>query len=434
MRIPSICLLSALLVLPTSGFSLGFRLADMDAFATGRSDAFAATADNPSAVYYNPAGITQLEGMNMRMGVYGIGLNDQFDPEAKGGKPVETTTGIQAVPTTFVTLHPENKPFAVGYGVYAPYGLAINWPNNSQFRTLGLGGKVAFIAVNPVAALQVSRTFSIGAGLTINHVDTTLRQGISAPGDLFKFRGSGVAVGFTAGALWQPLPQHSFGLTYHSGITVGLSGHTSIRLSDSQRSQIRAANAMIAQTRKAFGAAGDAALLAQGLPLNGFPDHFPEADADADLHFPQFIIAGYSFRPTPDWNFEFDVDWTDWDSLNSVTLHQQRMPNTEIPFNYTSSFIWEFGVTRYFAHGLHGSLGYMYSENSVSESNFNPGVPDSDRHLFTAGIGQKSGRYSWDLAYQFAYGPTRTIDNNNLSDGTYRFRSHAITLALGYHF
>ena len=40
----------------------GFRLPDQDAFATARGEAFVATADNPSAIYYNPAGITQIRG------------------------------------------------------------------------------------------------------------------------------------------------------------------------------------------------------------------------------------------------------------------------------------------------------------------------------------------------------------------------------------
>ncbi len=52
----------------------GFRLPDQDAFATARGEAFAATADNASAIYYNPAGISQLKGGNFRGGIYGIYL------------------------------------------------------------------------------------------------------------------------------------------------------------------------------------------------------------------------------------------------------------------------------------------------------------------------------------------------------------------------
>ena len=58
----------------------GFRLADQDAFATARGEAFVATADNPSAIYYNPAGITQLEGNNLRGGIYGIYLDPSYRP------------------------------------------------------------------------------------------------------------------------------------------------------------------------------------------------------------------------------------------------------------------------------------------------------------------------------------------------------------------
>ena len=50
------------------------------------------------------------------------------------------------------------------------------------------------------------------------------------------------------------------------------------------------------------------------------------------------------------------------------------------------------------------------------------------------GIGQTAGAFSWDVAYQFARSPYRDIDNGTAANGTYRFTSHAVTLALGYSF
>src|SRR5512141_2677713 len=50
--------------------AVGFRLPNQDPEAIARGNAFVATADNPSAIYYNPAGITQLEGNNLRAGIY----------------------------------------------------------------------------------------------------------------------------------------------------------------------------------------------------------------------------------------------------------------------------------------------------------------------------------------------------------------------------
>src|ERR1700728_2841862 len=63
---------STVVLLPGSVFGLGIALPDQDAFATARGNAFVATADDPAAVYYNPAGISQLQGMNTSVGAYGI--------------------------------------------------------------------------------------------------------------------------------------------------------------------------------------------------------------------------------------------------------------------------------------------------------------------------------------------------------------------------
>src|SRR6266576_5722952 len=63
-------LFSSVLLFPISAKAVGFRLPNQDPEAIARGNAFVATADNPSAIYYNPAGITQLEGNNLRAGIY----------------------------------------------------------------------------------------------------------------------------------------------------------------------------------------------------------------------------------------------------------------------------------------------------------------------------------------------------------------------------
>src|SRR5215831_15072994 len=70
----------ALGVAPLKLAADGMRLVSQDAFAAARGEAFVATADNPSAIYYNPAGIAQLDGLEIRAGVYGIYLDPSFTP------------------------------------------------------------------------------------------------------------------------------------------------------------------------------------------------------------------------------------------------------------------------------------------------------------------------------------------------------------------
>jgi long-chain fatty acid transport protein len=395
-----------LALFPQFAFALGIRVADQDAAATARGNAFVATADNPSAIFYNPAGITQLEGQNFRLGGYGIGID--IDYSSSSGKSIGNKHDFAVLPQFYYTLTPPKSPLSLGFGVYSPFGLGLDYGDDTPFRTLTKKGEIKFLTFSPVTAWKISPTLSVGLGATLNFAEATLSRGVFLPGDDFRFRGAGTSYGFTAGIRWEPSPQHAFGVTYHSATDLDFSGHAAL-------------NTKPFTVPTPFGPFPVAAI-------------HTEEDASAKFHFPQYIVAGYSFRPTPDWNFEVNVDWTDWDSLNQVILKQQRSASIAIPFNWKSSLFYEAGVTRRFAHGFHASAGYIYSENSVPERDFTPTVPDSNRHIFSAGIGQNTGRFNWDLAYQFARSPHRVIDNGTAANGIYRFTSHAVTLSAGFTF
>ncbi|MEI7733293.1 MAG: outer membrane protein transport protein [Verrucomicrobiota bacterium] len=391
--------LGAGLLQPGLSFALGIRIADQDARATARGNAFAATADNPSAIYYNPAGISQLTNQQVRVGVYGIVLGSEYTSPT--GRKSETVGHVQALPQLYYVYHQENSPLAFGLGVYSPYGLSLEWPQNTGFRTLATEGRIGYFTAHPVVSWQVLPTLSLAAGPTFNYADTDLRRGILGGNDQFRFTGHDWDPGFTLGAMWRPHEKHSFGLTYRSRTTQNFQGNAITHLPP-----IRSAT----------------------------------ETANAEFNFPQNVVLGYSFRPTPDWNVEFDVDWTDWNSLNTVTLHKPS-GDMKLPFNWRSSFFYEFGVTRQLGSGLALSAGYIYSENSVPDRDFSPLVPDSDRHIFSLGLGQKNTSWNWDIAYQYAFSPTRRVDQSvstslvgESANGLYHYASHAITISIGYTF
>ncbi len=398
--------LSILALAPLPAFALGIRIVDQDARATARGEAFVATADNPSAIYYNPAGITQLDGTQVRIGAYAITLEASVDPTVPG-RSLDSKFEYQGVPQLFLTYKAPKSPVAVGFGIYAPFGFGIEYPDNTPFRTLAKKGRIEYLTFNPVLAIEVTKTLSIAAGPTVNHSKAKLTRGIIVPHDEFLFDGEGVGYGFNAGVFWNPHRMHHFGLTYRSETNVDYSGHSRVHI-------------------PSFTAA---------TPFGPFPvaQFDSEEDSDLKFHFPQTIAAGYSFQPTPDWNFEVDVEWTDWDSLNTLNL-KQHSGNIALPFNWESSFIYEFGVTRKFGRGLSLSAGYIYSENSVPNESFNPIVPDSNRHIFSLGLGQQLDRLSWDVTYQYAHGPNREVNNGTAANGTYHFQSQALTFSVGYRF
>ncbi|MSU20168.1 MAG: hypothetical protein EXS30_02085 [Pedosphaera sp.] len=375
---------------------VGFRLPNQDPVAIARGNAFAATADNPSAIYYNPAGITRLEGQNMQLGLYAIAAQSSY--RSPRGERSETKFEVQGAPQLYYVFSPKEKPFSFGLGLYSPYGLGLEWPEDSGFRTLTLEGRLAYVSLNPVVAWEIHPTLSLAVGPTVNVGRVRFRRGLLAPGDSFLFKGDGADIGFNAGLLWQPHEQWSFGLSYRSA--------TDINFKDESKAQ----------------------------------PYTPAEDTSARMDFPQFVISGISYRPTKDWNIEVDVDWCDWDALNTVTF-KKLSGNSDFPLNFTSSFMYSLGITRYLNHGYFVSGGYFFSENSAPDKNFNPSVPDTDQHSFSVGVGKQAQHWSWAVTYQLLTGSWRTVrDNQSTSligesaDGQYKFFNNAVNFSVGYRF
>ena len=382
------------LLWPTDLKAVGFRLPNQDPEAIARGDAFAATADNPSAIYYNPAGITQLEGGNLRMGLYAI--SPGVDYKSAGGVSASMNSDFQPVPQFYFVYSLTNLPISLGLGTYAPYGLSGDWGNNTPFNTAAESGSLLYLSINPVIAWRINSQLSIGIGPTFNYSTVSLKNAFYyspfLPPGQFSVDGDGWGYGFNAGVLWQPHPMWSFGVNYRNGTDIDYHGHSEFN-----------------------------------------PIHSATATSGT-LHFPQFVVGGISFRPTENWNLEFDLDWTDWDSVKQTTFNGAAYPAVLI-FNYRSSFIYDFGITRQLGRGYFASVGYIYSENSSPDQNFNPLIADANLQLGSIGFGHHGKRWDWAAAYHFAYG-TRTVsgDVNPSANGNYRVFNNAFNLAATFKF
>ena len=410
----------AVVVSPTMTLANGMRLVSQDGFATARGEAFVATADNASAIYYNPAGITQLEGNQFRSGLYGIYLDPTYRPPStapNSGKTYHTDNNYAAAPDMFYTHTSAGSRLSYGFGVYAPFGLGLSWPQDTGFRSVGIESKLTYLRVNPVLAFKVTPKLSIGAGLTVNYAKLELEQGLRARArpfeNYFRFSGAGWSAGYNAGVLWQPDEKISFGATFRSATSFTLDGETAF-------------------------------ILQPVIPAT-------ERNASADFEFPLTAAIGVSWRPTPAWNFEFDADYADWSCLGTVTIHQKTPApfpiRQNIPFhlNWKESWLYSVGATRYFDGGWHASIGYAFNQSSVPDQYYSPLAADLDRHFISAGVGHRGRKYDVDVAYQFGYGPSHTVSGSTppsqpgqfagqTADGTYGFISHAILISVGIHF
>jgi long-chain fatty acid transport protein len=389
--------LALLLAWPVTAAAVGYRLPNQDPEGIARGNAFVATADTPSAIYYNPAGITQLDGHDLSFGVYFISTDIGF--HSPGGGSASTDSSFQAVPQVYYTFSPADSPLSFGIGLYAPYGLGIDYGRYTPFPTAAQDAELAYISLNPVMAWELSPEFSVAAGLTLNASEVRLERRIGLlPGfDEFQFEGDGFATGFNLGMLWQPHEQWSFGLNYRSPTEVDYKGRS----------------------------------ITAPVPPFGGP-----APTQASLLFPQYLVAGVSYRPTEDWNLEFNLDWTDWDQVNDSVFIGTFGGNQTFPFRYESSFMYNFGVTRQLGGGWFASAGYIYSENSVPDLTFTPLNADSDLHLGSLGFGHRGERFGWALGYHFAYNGGRTVTGNlnPTVNGEYETFNHAVNASVRFRF
>lgn len=384
------------LAAPPLAHASGSRVGFKDAFAMARGNAFVATADNPSAVYYNPAGLTQLSGQRLQASVYEVSVRSDFHNATSSAS---LNDGYQAVPQIFYSNRPSGGAWAYGLGIYAPFGLSTEWPASSPLRTFALKNEQTYLTFNLSAAYEVSPTLSLGGGLTYNKVSTDLRRSLDflAPTGLFRFKGDGHAVGYTLGALWKPAVEHSFGISYQSNTSVKMKGTTDT------------------------------------IPL------FTGDPSEATFAFPEVVILGYSYRPTPQWNFEVNLDWTNWDRLDTVTI-TKASGAVPLPFNWESGFFYEFGATRYLNENWNVSAGYLFTQNSLPNATYTPAVPDSNRSFYSLGVGYSSGNIAANLAWHYADGGSRTVTGSppNLlggtADGTYKNSINAFALSLELRF
>jgi long-chain fatty acid transport protein len=377
--------------------AVGFRLPNQDPEAIARGNAFVATADNPSAVYYNPAGITQLEGQNITAGLYLVSAG--IDYHSASGASASVDSEFQPVPQLYYAISPEDCPLSFGLGVYAPYGLSVNWGQTSPLETMVQKGKLLYLCFNPVVAWKIDPSLSIAIGPTINYSSATYQRALGVlPHDQFNVDGDGMGYGFNAGLLWQPHEMWAFGFNYRSQTSIDYRGTS------------------------------------KTAPSPPFPG---PRSSEATIKFPQFVVVGASFRPTENWNLEFDLDWTDWNAVKQIVFKGTAFGTQTLLLNYRSSLMYEFGITRKLPHGFFASVGYFYSENSSPDKNFTPLIPDSNLHLGSFGLGRKGKHLDWAAAYQFGYNPGRVVSNDQtapLANGTYKVFNQAINASVTLKF
>jgi long-chain fatty acid transport protein len=412
-------------IIPQTAFGEGFRILDHGASATGQAAAFAAQADDPSALHYNPAGMNQLEGIQVSAGTLFIGGDVRFK-SASGGNVKGGVNGRIANPppgTFFLTAHLpalglKNLPnWTAGIGVTIPYAVQLEYPENSLIAPVMTQAALPLLDIKPTLAYKLNDYISVGGGLDIYTFASFLGEGQGEfqqnPGINLEANGTDTALGFNASLLLTPIrndagkPLLNFGFVYRNGADLNLKG------------DFRANGAKV-------------------------------ADAETTVELPDiytWAIAGWPIRNSRhEWKIEVDVEYADWTDFKNLDLQLSdfKDPNLQLffgetipqPRNYRDTWLLLIG-TEYKALSPPAlpnwdvalRAGYIRSETPIPNRTFEPAVPDADYNAISVGVGflcRAPGKFfgilpcnslgakaiGVDLAYQVLLYQTRGIDNN----------------------
>jgi long-chain fatty acid transport protein len=358
----------------------GFALFQQGTAAMGQGNAFVAEANDPSAIFYNPAGLNQLK----RAEVYTQTVFMAPDREYHGVGPVADTNHRLFHSASIYVALPVHSRVALGIGMFNPFGLGTMWSPRWQGRYLTTYSKLATYNVNPVVSVKVMDNLSLAAGFNVLWSAVDLRRALQNPiipaldGESY-LAGSGTGVGYNLGALYEAIPGLNFGVHFRSNIHVKHKGTLYSRL--------------------------------PGAP----PFIVAPITGEANLDFPPTVTFGAAYKRIKPFTFLFDVTWTGWSTFDQLRVDLTRPflgAGTLItPKNWQDAWAFRFGVNYELKPGMKIRAGYIYDMTPVPDSTFDPQLPDSDRHVFSLG---SDYQYKWlnlGIAYTFILAEDRTKNN-----------------------
>lgn len=406
---------AAILATATVSSAAGLKINEQGAKAMGMANAFTAQADDPTALYYNPAGIAFLKGGQVSLGSVIIAV-PQTQFEGTTGLSGSTVVSEKAkrdlfiAPNLYATYTLEALPLTLGLGVNSIYPLAKSWDNSSAFRN-----QIQEIAVKPInfqptaAYLFEGLNLSVAAGLDITHAIVTMSKSVyvadASNGNqpvelgLMGLDGTATDLGYNLGLKWKPLKELSFGVAYRSEVTLHIDGDANF-LATSQ---------------------AGAATIGQSATFNSYNSQTrATSPVSTTITLPDSLAFGVSWQPTEKLTFELDAERTGWSSLQELefNFHNAQFNNFNNkpePKKWHDAWCYKLGGQYAVNKNLDLRAGVAYDNNPIPDSTLGPMLPDSDRYNFTLGSGLHNEHFSLDFAYMLVHWLDRTVNNQ---DGT----------------
>lgn len=351
--------------------------------AQSMGNAFTAVADDSSAIFYNPAGLTQIKGTELALGFSAMSIEMDYTNSVTG---TSSSSRERVFPLNLFLSTDSVESLWLGFGIYSPFARKSDFTPNSAVGNLTHRSDLLRLDFVPTAALEVGPRLSAGIGLVGSRIEVE--------SDVLGFHEKGDGYGFTGqgGLLFKPHNRLKIGLNYRGPMKSNINGSGTL-----------------------IGVGND--------------------DFNLDLKFPAVVSLGLAWDYNDFLLFALSLDWERWSNID------------EIRRNYTHPAHQGAGVTTLDSddsYNLHVGMilqpddsevrfGYSYLTAAVPADNIIPAQPDYDGHAFSVGYSRFFKNLRIDLGYEFDYVPARN-SNSLLFPGDYKNRVHSIMMAISYNF
>lgn len=400
-------------------FAAGFALNEQS--ISGMGTGFAgrsSSAEDASTVFGNPAGMSRLKREQISVGAAAVIAKTDIDHTS--GSATGSNDG-DMVPVVGVPMGYYVKPiddhWAIGFGVYVPFGLKTEYENDFQGRYFAHDSKVQVITLQPTVSYAFNDKVSIGGGPTFNRIDGTLSSALQNPfggaDGKATIKGDDVAVGYNIGILVQATDKTRVGLTYHSMVDYKLKGSTKVDLG----------------------------------PLNpalGSRDY----DARLNIKTPETVDASFTHELNDQWTLYGGSTWTRWSRLESITV--QNSGNLGPIGGPTFGTInedqnwhdtWAHAIGAAYKVNKEWTLrtGFTIDQAPTNNTDRSPRIPTGDRKIVSFGAGwSPNDDLTIDIAYSYLREDEAKIRVADDAKGTYnadyRNTAHGLGSSITYRF
>ena len=425
---------TSLFLSSASVLASGYHFGTQSASNQGVANSGAAEVMDASTIFYNPAGMSRLEGTQVT-GVLNVVIPKGEYTNTKTttitGKPVTGGNGgsfgqTTAVPHLYATYQVNDK-VNVGVGVFVPFGSHTDYEAGWVGRYQALESKIETINVNPSISYKVNDTVALGAGVSVQYINGQISKaldlgtatrnpaffGNSAFDGKSEVKGNDIGYGFNLGALFNISQDTRVGMAYRSKIKHTLDGDLTFTVPSALQSTVGKSAAL--QNR-------DATLAVEtpeSFSINGFHQFNPEWAMTAD-----YTWTGHS---------RFDeIRIKSPGNADSVTVTRWRDTSRySVGGIYTPNQTWTFRA------------GLAYDQSpEANDAERIASIPDSDRIWYALGARYNIDKNNAiDLAAIYVHLKSSTINRKALDpteasggsmNGNYSVNS--VTLGMQYNY